>query len=88
MTEKPFVHKNAFTDFKTNFLFQEEVAKILFKILSFKGIINLGGKSQSVFNFAKKFQKNIKPISRKSIKLLAPYPDISMNITKLKKILS
>jgi len=87
MTEKPFVHKKAFFDFKTNFIFQEEIAKILFKVLPFKGIINLGGKAQSVYSFAKDFNKNISSISRSSIKSLRPYPDISMNISKLKKIL-
>jgi dTDP-4-dehydrorhamnose reductase len=87
MTEKPFVHKKAFLDFKTNFIFQEEIAKILFKVLPFKGIINLGGKAQSVYSFAKDFNKNISSISRSSIKSLRPYPDISMNISKLKKIL-
>ena len=87
MTEKPFIHKNAFLDFKTNFIFQEEIAKILFKVLPFKGIINLGGKAQSVYNFAKDFNKNVNPISRSSVKSLRPYPDISMNISKLKKSL-
>ena len=59
MTEKPFIHKEAFIDFKTNFIFQEEVAKILFKIISLKGILNLGGKSQSVYNFVKKFIQTV-----------------------------
>ena len=30
MTEKPFVHKKAFYDFKTNFIFHDEVSKFLF----------------------------------------------------------
>ena len=88
MTEKPFIHKEAFIDFKTNFIFQEEVAKILFKIISLKGILNLGGKSQSVYNFVKKFSSNIKPISRNSAKFFKNYPDISMNIDKLKNIIN
>ena len=88
MTEKPFIHKEAFIDFKTNFIFQEEVAKILFKIISLKGILNLGGRSQSVYNFAKKFSSNIKPISRNSVKFFKNYPNISMNIEKLKNIIN
>ena len=88
MTEKPFIHKEAFIDFKTNFIFQEEVAKILFKIISLKGILNLGGRSQSVYNFAKKFSSNIKPISRNSVKFFKNYPNISMNIDKLKNIIN
>ena len=34
MTEKPFVHKKAFYDFTTNFIFHDEVAKILFKLIN------------------------------------------------------
>ena len=37
----------------TNFIFHEELVKDLCKILDKKGIINIGGKSQSVYNFAK-----------------------------------
>ena len=33
MTEKPFVHKSAFCDFTTNFIFHEDLAEILIKIL-------------------------------------------------------
>ena len=53
MTERPSIHKKTYKDVKTNFIFQDEIAKILFKILTFKGILNLGGKSQSVYNFAR-----------------------------------
>ena len=62
MTEKPFVHKTAFANVKTNFLYQEEVARILFKILNKKGIINIGGKKKSIYNFAKKENPKIKKI--------------------------
>ena len=47
MTEKPFVHKKAFANIKTSFLYQEEVLKILFKIFNKKGIYNIGGKNQT-----------------------------------------
>ena len=60
MCEKPFIHKSAFYDIKTNFIFQEDVAKMIPKLLNKKGIINIGGKKQSVYNFAKKFNKKIK----------------------------
>ena len=33
MTEKPFLHKEAFANVKSSFMYHEEVAKILFKIL-------------------------------------------------------
>ena len=87
MAEKPFVHKKAFYDFSTNFLFHDEVAKILFKLINKKGIINLGGKAQTVYKFVKKFNPKIKKIYAKKI-LGTKYPlNPSMNIKKLKKIL-
>jgi|TARA_B100001964_G_C14227694_1_gene598461 dTDP-4-dehydrorhamnose reductase len=87
MTEKPFVHKKAFCDFNTNFIFHDEVAKILFKLINKKGIINLGGKTQTVYRFAKKFNPKIKKIYAKKT-LSHNYPlNPSMNIMKLKKVL-
>ena len=62
MTEKPFVHDKAFANVKTSFIFHEDVVKILFKLLNKKGIINLGGKSDYIYNFAKKFNPNVKKI--------------------------
>ena len=84
MCEKPFIHDHAFYDVKTNFMFHDEVAKIIPKILDKKGIINVGGKIQSVFNFAKKTKKNVIKSSGK--KIFPPNP--SMNVSRLKKILS
>ena len=37
MTEKPFIHKKAFANVKLNFIFHDELAKILVKILKKKG---------------------------------------------------
>ena len=53
MTEKPFIHTKAFFDFITNFIYHEDFVKLLFKVINKKGIINIGGKSQSVYDFAK-----------------------------------
>ena len=88
MTEKPFIHKSAFTDLITNFIFHEEVVKLFPKILKQKGILNIGGKTQSVYNFAKKFNKKIKGI--KSKKFLGNKIPLnhSMNLKKLKKIIN
>ena len=87
MTEKPFVHKKAFANVKTSFAYQHEVARILFKLLNKKGIINVGGKAQYIYNFAKKENKKVKKIyqSKKS-KVKIPF-DSSINIKKLKKII-
>ena len=83
MCEKPFVHKYAFSDIKTNFMFHEDIAKILPKLLNKKGVINVGGKIQSIYDFARKSGQKVKRSSGQ--KLYPPNP--SMNILKLKKIL-
>ena len=83
MCEKPFLHKKAFHDIETNFIYHEDVIKILPKILNEIGIINIGGKIQSVYKFAKISNKNIKKMSGK--KIFPPKP--SMNISKLKKFI-
>ena len=87
MTEKPFIHKKAFANVKMNFLFHEELAKILVKIIDKKGIINVGGPAQTVYQFAKKYNFNVKKIFVKRNSIynypLNPYMDLS----KLKKII-
>jgi len=82
MCEKPFIHKKAFYDIETNFIYQEDVAKIIPKIIDEIGIINIGGKTQSVYNFVRASNKDIKKTSGK--KLFPPRP--SMNISKFKKL--
>tara|TARA_A100001011_G_scaffold365933_1_gene418047 strand:+ start:144 stop:839 length:696 start_codon:yes stop_codon:yes gene_type:complete len=84
MTEKPFVHNQAYVNVKSNFIYQENAAKIILKILNKKGIINVGGPSQSIFNFAKKDNNKIKKIFSKG-----EFPKrTDMNLNKLRKILN
>lgn len=85
MTEKPFIHKEAYSNVKTNFIFQDEVANILFKILDKKGILNVGGTTQSVYNFAKKYNSKIKKKKLINNKLIKN--NISISIQKLKNII-
>ena len=87
MTEKPFRHKYALYDAKTSFLYHHEVAKIVLKLINKKGVINIGGKSQTVYNFAKKNNPKIKKIYVKNIKNLNFPKDSSLNTSKLKLIL-
>ena len=83
MCEKPFLHKKAFHDIETNFMYHQDLVKVLPKILDKFGVINVGGKIQTVYQFAKLSNKNIKKISGK--KLFPPKP--SMNISKLRKLI-
>ncbi len=86
-TEKPFQHKKAFTDVTTNFEFHENIAAKLFKLIKKKGIINIGGKSQSVFKFAKQSGAKVNKIKARKI-FGKKYPlNQDMNLSKLKKII-
>jgi dTDP-4-dehydrorhamnose reductase len=67
MTEKPFVHKKAFCDVEMNFMFHESLAKNLLKLIDKKGIMNVGGKKQTVLNFAREYNKKINKLSAKKI---------------------
>ena len=86
MTEKPFPYKKAYTNLKSNFMYHEDLIKILPKIIKEKGIINVGGKSQSVFQFAKKLDKNLIKI-KLNAKNKLPLNQ-TMNLLKLKNILN
>ena len=86
MTEKPFVHKKAFKDVVMNFMYHEELAKNLLKLINKRGIINIGGTKQTVYNFAKKSNSKVKPVSAKKT-LGNKFPlNQSMNISKYLKI--
>ena len=83
MTQKPFVHKKAYANVKSNFIFQEDAAKLILKIINKKGIINVGGPSQTVYKFAKKYNKKIRKIFSKG-----EFPKrTDMSLKKLKSIL-
>ena len=87
MTEKPFIHKRAFANVKLNFLFHEELAKILVKIIGKKGIINVGGPTKTIYNFAKKYNPKVKKIFIKKNSLYNYPLNPFMNLSKLKKII-
>ena len=83
MTEKPFIHKKAYANVKSNFIFQQDAAKLIFKLFNKKGTINVGGPSQTIFNFVKKNNKKIKKLYSKG-----EFPKrMDMNLKKLRKII-
>tara|TARA_B100000123_G_C25707582_1_gene418317 strand:- start:528 stop:1226 length:699 start_codon:yes stop_codon:yes gene_type:complete len=85
MTEKPFKFKHAFTNLISNFMFHEDLVKFLPKLINKKGIINVGGKAQSVFKFAKKYNPKIK---RRKADKNQPLPlKQDMNLNKLYKLI-
>ena len=81
MTEKPFIHKKAYANVKSNFIFHEDLIKFFLKIINKRGIFNIGGKTSTIYNFAIKYNKNVKKIFSKGEFPLKQ----DMNLTKLKK---
>ena len=87
MTEYPFIHKVAFSNMYTNFIYHKDFIKIFEKIVRYNGIINVGGPGQSVYNFAVKDNPKIKKIrilNKKKINL--PLNSL-MNLNKLNQLL-
>ena len=62
-------------------------AKILLKLLNEKGILNVGGKIQSIYNFAKIENPKIKKIFLKKNKKIKMPINSSINTEKMKKII-
>ena len=87
MTEKPFLHKYAFTNMISNFIFHEDFVKIFLKIIDQKGIINIGGPISSIYNFAKRYNPNIKKKVIKNMHKLKVPLNSSMSLKKLKSLL-
>ena len=60
MTERPFIHKSAFSNVKSNFMFQDELAKIFLKVIDKKGIINIEENLNLYINLLKKIKKKLR----------------------------
>jgi dTDP-4-dehydrorhamnose reductase len=86
MTEKPFVHKSAYANMITNFIFHEDIIPILKKVIHKKGIINIGGPSKTVYAFAKEYNPKIKKKFIGKRNTLMP-KNSSMNLSKMRKLI-
>ena len=86
MTEYPFIHKKAYTNMYTNFIYHKDLVKILEKIYNKKGVLNLGGSSKSVYDFVKKDNPNVKKKKLKLNKKNTLSLKRLMSLQKLKKI--
>lgn len=84
MTEKPFAYQKAYTNVYSNYMFHEDMVEILPKLINKFGIINVGGKSRSIYNFGKSSNKNILQSINKDKNL--PLKQ-TMNLNILNKIL-
>ena len=85
LTNFPFKYKKAIKNVYSSFIFNKDFAKILPSLIHETGIINIGGKRQSIYNFARKSNPEIKPMM---IKKNSKFPkDSSLNVKKFNQIL-
>jgi dTDP-4-dehydrorhamnose reductase len=87
MCNFPFPHNKALADVKKNLIYDKEAAKITLQILDETGVINIGGESRTIYEFAKENNPNMEKIFVKDIEDVNMAPDITMNVNKLKGIL-
>ena len=87
MTDNIYPHKVAFTNYITSFIKKSEAAKLVLKLLDKYGIINLGGETQSSYEFAKKSNNKIKKkvLTKQDIILIGKNTSININKMKNKK---
>ena len=89
-TERPFPHNSAFIDSYKSFLYVEEIAPLMLRILMakppFAGVVNVGGPRMTVFDFAKSSRQDVGEVRRQDIGDWVPY-DTSLDTTLMHKIL-
>ena len=87
MLPYPFPHKKALVDMKKSLLFDDAISKIILLVLDEFGVINIGGETQTVYDFICKIQPDIEKIYLKDIHDVKMPMNSSMNIEKLKMLL-
>ena len=87
MNRKPFPHPKALIDMRKSLMYIEDAAKVTLQLLDETGIINVGGKSQSVYDFVKETNPNIQPITLSEISDVNMATDCTMDTTKLNKVI-
>jgi len=88
LCQQPFPHPKALVDIKKSYLYMNEAATIILKLINETGIINIGGETMSPFEFAKKDNPNLEKISLNEVGDVKMGKDASMNINKMKIILN
>lgn len=87
MNKKPFPHPKALKDMIKSLIYVEDAAKVTLKLLGENGVINVGGKAQSVYDFVKEENPNVEPIYLKDISDVNMATDCSMNIKKMLEVI-
>ncbi len=85
ITDFPFNYNKAIKNAYSSFIYNKDFAKVLPNLINEKGVLNIGGKRQSIYNFAKKMNPKIKSIM---IKKNSKFPkDSSLNVKRFNQIL-
>ena len=87
LCQKPFPHPKALADIKKSYMYMDDAADIIIKLIDKFGVINVGGDSMSPYEFVKKDNINIEKIYLKNITDVGMGKDSSMDITKMKNLL-
>lgn len=87
LCDYPFPHTSALIDVKKSLIYHHNAAPAILALLDENGIINLGGISQNVYDFAKKSNPEINEIRSSDIKDVIIAPNTSMNTQKLQGII-
>tara|TARA_R110002012_G_scaffold88538_2_gene217948 strand:+ start:199 stop:909 length:711 start_codon:yes stop_codon:yes gene_type:complete len=88
LCQQPFPHPKALVDIKKSYLYMDEAAKTILKLLDQKGIINVGGETMSPFEFARKDNPDVKKITLNEVGDVKMGKNASMNINKMKNLIN
>ena len=88
MNKRPFPHPKALVDMKKSLMYIDDASKVVLKLLDEEGTINVGGKSQSVYEFVKETNADIGKIYLNDIDDVNMAKDCSMNISKMKRLIN
>jgi len=85
-SQRPFKHPKAFTDLHKSYMYVDEIAPIIWKLIDKNsiGTYNVGGIGRSVYKFAKESNPDIIPISTKEVNETLPF-NTKLNTSKVWK---
>ena len=88
MLTSPFPHNSALVDMKKSLMDNDKISQVILSLIDERGIFNVGGKSQSVYDFISKKHPTIKRGYLKDVVDVEMPKDCSMNTEKMKKKLN
>jgi len=88
-TKRPFQHPRAFTDCIKSYLYVDEIAPIILRLIEngYTGVVNVGGERQSIYKFARKSNPDVGAITRAEVGDWIP-ADTSMNLVLMRRLLA